>query len=64
MEITIDLNDDQAQKLRELAESLGVNPDELARAVCADLLTQPKPDYEKAAAHVLQKNRELYDRLG
>ena len=63
MNITVPLTDEQAQRLNELAESLGIDPAELARAACVDLVSQPSDDFRDAAKHVLQKNRELYRRL-
>ena len=63
MNITLELTDEQAQRLGQLAESLGVDPSELARAACVDLVSQPADDFQKAAKHVLEKNQELYRRL-
>ena len=63
MNITVPLTDEQAERLNRFAESLGVDPAELARAACVDLLSQPARDFRDAAAHVLDKNRELYRRL-
>ena len=63
MNITVPLTDEQAERLNRFAESLGVDPAELARAACVDLLSQPARDFRDAAAHVLEKNRELYRRL-
>ncbi len=64
MKITIDLNDEQEEQLRKVAGSLGIDPSELAQATLADQLSQPAEDFQKAAEYVLQKNRELYERLG
>ena len=64
MRITIDLSDEQAAQLRRTAESLGIEPDELAHAVLADLLARPEDDFRKAAECVLQKNKELYQKFG
>ena len=63
MNITVPLTDEQAQRLKQLAESLGIDPTELARAACLDLVSQPPGDFRDAAKHVLKKNRELYRRL-
>jgi predicted transcriptional regulator len=63
VQITIDLTDEQAERLRQMAESLGVDPNQLARAAFADWFARPQQDFQSAAAHVLEKNRELYDRL-
>ncbi len=63
MQITLDLNDEQADRLAMMAESLGVDPHELARAAFADLLGKLPEDFLETAKHVLAKNRDLYERL-
>ena len=63
MQITVDLTEEQTEQLTQLAESLGVDPARLARAAFVDLLSRPTDDFQRAAAHVLQKNNELYRRL-
>lgn len=63
MRIAIDLSEEQSSRLRSMAESLGIGPDELARAAFADLLAQPEDDFRRAAQQVLRKNRGLYERL-
>lgn len=63
MRIMIDLSDEQSQRLRELAGLLRVEPDELARAACVDLLTQRDEEFQQAAEYVLRKNKQLYERL-
>ncbi len=63
MNIRVDLTDEQSERLTALAESLGVEPADLARAACIDLVSQPPDDFREAAKHVLEKNRELYRRL-
>ncbi|MFT3767842.1 MAG: hypothetical protein QM820_20520 [Minicystis sp.] len=63
MKIEIDLSTTQVEQLRERAKSLGVRPEELARAAVADLLNHPGEEFLEAAEAVLQKNHELYKRL-
>lgn len=63
MKIAIELNFAQSQRLQAIASSLGVNAEELAQAAVADLLSVGEDDFEAAATRVLQKNRELYQRL-
>ena len=63
MRITLDLTDEQASRLRQIANSLGVDPEQLAQAAFADLLGNLPEDFQQAAEHVLAKNRELYERL-
>ena len=63
MKIAIELNAAQTERLQAIATSLGVNAEELAQAAVADLVSAGADDLEAAVSHVLQKNRELYQRL-
>ena len=63
MTLTLDLSDEQAQRLEQRACELGVDVRELAKAAVTDLLSRPTDDFERAANYVLAKNRELYERL-
>jgi hypothetical protein len=61
--ITIELTEEKALKLQELAMEAGVTPEELLRAGVEEWLREPGEDFAKAAAYVLEKNAELYRRL-
>lgn len=63
MKISLEVTGAQAQQLTEAANRLNVPPAELAAAAVRDLITQPDPEFERAARRVLEKNRELYERL-
>ncbi|WP_437278667.1 hypothetical protein WME90_46905 [Sorangium sp. So ce375] len=63
MRFVIDLSPAQADRLLERAKSLGLQPEELARAAVADLLTMTEDELRAAAELVLAKNAELYMRL-
>ncbi|WP_437278671.1 hypothetical protein WME90_46935 [Sorangium sp. So ce375] len=63
MKLAIDLSPAQADRLQERAKSLGLQPEELARAAVADLLTTPDDEFRATAEVVLEKNAELYRRL-
>jgi len=63
MSITVELTEEQARRLDERARALGVDARELARAAVNDLLSRPADDFDRAARYVLEKNRELYERL-
>ena len=63
MRISVELSEDQAERLRSAAARLGVSPEELARVGVTDMLTQPEEDFRRAAERVLRKNEELYRRL-
>ena len=49
MRISVELSEEQAGRLRAIAERLGVKPEDLARAGVADLLRLPGEDFERAA---------------
>jgi hypothetical protein len=63
MKISLEVTGAQAQQLIEAANRLNVPPADLAAAAVRDLVTLPDPEFERAARRVLEKNRELYERL-
>lgn len=63
MPITVQLNEQESQRLQELARELQVDPQELAIVAINDLASRSDDDFEQAIQHVLEKNRELYRRL-
>jgi hypothetical protein len=52
-----------ARQLEQLARKAGVAPEELLRSSIEEWLARPMTDFAEAAAHVLEKNTELYRRL-
>ncbi|MCG8557171.1 MAG: DNA-binding protein [Proteobacteria bacterium] len=63
MTLAIDLPDGQLDQLRLVANRAGIPVEELVRAMVLAQLAQDE-SFEDAAQHVLQKNEELYRRLG
>ena len=63
MKLSIELTEAENEKLRTGAVRLGVEPEALARAALADLLSNEEDDFREVAEHVLRKNGELYRRL-
>ena len=63
MKLALELSDEQANRLREGADRLGIEPEQLALAAVMDLIASEGPDFDSAATRVLEKNRELYRRL-
>jgi len=63
MRLNLELPPAQAEKLRHEANRFGLTPADLARAAVLDLLGTPDAEFHAAAAHVLQRNQELYRRL-
>jgi hypothetical protein len=61
--ISVELSLQEELRLRERARELNVAPEELAAAVLKDGLATSDPDFNKILAAVLDKNRELYQRL-
>lgn len=61
--ITIDISEQQFQKMQEIAQELGISLEEFLRISISEWLNHPQADFTQAARHVLQKNAELYQRL-
>jgi len=62
-EIRIPLADDQMAQLREVAERYGIAPEEIARLSLEDLLSRSDESIQAQIDHVIEKNKELYQRL-
>ena len=63
MSISIKLRDDAERRLVEIAKQLNVRAEDLAAAAVGDLITPSDEAFQSAAARVLTKNRDLYQRL-
>jgi uncharacterized protein YdbL (DUF1318 family) len=63
MTLILDLDEQQTQRLQEVARRLNVSVNELAKAAINDLVAKSESDFERAATRVLRKNTELYKRL-
>ena len=63
MKLAIELSDQQGERLREEAERLGIEPEQLALAAVVDLISAEGSEFDSAAQRVLEKNKELYRRL-
>lgn len=61
--ITIELSKTTLAILQERASSLGIQPEELAQVYITDLLQRPDLEFERIVDYLLDKNRELYQRL-
>lgn len=59
----IELSDQQFQALQDLAQKLGIAPEELLRISIEDWLNHPRSDFSQSVDYVLHKNAELYERL-
>lgn len=57
------ISDDGLRKLREKASGYQVAPEELVRVSLEDLLGRLTKDFRQALEYVLNKNRDLYQRL-
>lgn len=60
---SIELPDEQAERLRDLAKLAGVSPEEMLGVGLREWLARPQGDFAEAAVYVLQNNAELYKRL-
>lgn len=61
--ITITLTEERSAQLQQIADRLGVSPEELARVGVEELLLRPGEDFRRAVDHVLTKNDVLYQNL-
>ena len=61
--MTITLPDERLKQLQELAQEVGIAPEELVQANIETWLTSYRENFEQASQYVLEKNRELYRRL-
>ena len=64
MQPAIELSEAQTRRLAEIARRLNVPAESLAEAAVRELVAQPKEDFDRVASRILEKNRELYERLG
>ena len=63
MTLNLELDEQQTQRLHDVARRLNVSVSELAKAAINDLIAKPESEFENAATRVLKKNVELYKRL-
>ncbi|MBN1593067.1 MAG: DNA-binding protein [Candidatus Coatesbacteria bacterium] len=63
MRISIDLSEEEAKALSEVALSLGISPEELVRSTVTDVFGHPRMSFEDAKQYVIKKNEELFRRL-
>ena len=64
MKLAIELSEAQQRRLSEIAGRLNVPAASLAEAAVRELVAQPEEDFDRVASKILEKNRELYERLG
>ena len=63
MNISVELSSVEAELLTSTAVRLGVRPEELVRVALSDALSRDSEEFRKAAEYILEKNRNLYQRL-
>ena len=61
--IRIELSDERAQKLKEVADRFGVGPEELARIGVEGLLLGPEEEFRRIFNYVMSKNADFHQRL-
>ncbi len=61
--ITLEIPDNQMQKLEELASLYGLSPESLLLSSLENWLDTTESEFVEASQHVLHKNTELYRRL-
>jgi predicted transcriptional regulator len=60
---TIELSEESARRLRDLAHEAGTTPERLLSDGAREWLSRPEQGFDQAAEYVLRKNRELDPRL-
>ncbi len=63
MKLAIQLSEAEEQRLAEIAGRLNVPAESLAEAAVRELVAQSESDFDDLADRLLEKNRELYERL-
>lgn len=63
MKIAIQLSDAQERRLAEIAARLNIPAESLAEAAVRELVDQSEGEFDRVADRLLEKNRELYERL-
>jgi hypothetical protein len=63
MNLSLELSQNEHERLEKAAAQLGLKPEELARAAVNDLCSQSQEDFQQIATRVLEKNKSLYERL-
>lgn len=63
MNLAIELTDEQRRQLQVTADRLNIPVEALAAAAVRDLVALPSDHFESTARRLLDKNRELYERL-
>ena len=63
VELTINLTDEDAQRLRERARMMEMEPEELAGSLLTEALSTLPEDFKTLVDEELEENAELYRRL-
>jgi predicted transcriptional regulator len=61
--ITVNIPDEQLQRLQQLAQKSQISLEDLLRASIEDWLTYPREEFTQASSYVIKKNADLYRRL-
>lgn len=63
MSLSIQLTEAEEQRLKAIASRLNIPARSLAKAALRDLIERPDSDFDRVATRLIEKNRELYERL-
>jgi predicted transcriptional regulator len=63
MKLAIQLSEAQERRLTEIAARLNIPAESLAEAAVRELVDQSEGEFDDVAKRLLEKNRELYERL-
>jgi hypothetical protein len=63
MQITVQLSDTLSERLLDRARELSIQPEELVGVAVVNLLNETDLEFERIVDRIVNKNRQLYERL-
>ncbi len=63
MNITIELTEQQKERLSKLEKEYGISGQELARLIVEDAMAGPDEEFKRRADKIIDRNEELNERL-
>ncbi|MES0488446.1 MAG: hypothetical protein ABUK01_00535 [Leptospirales bacterium] len=63
MKVTLDIPKEKFSLIEVTAQELGLEAKQLMQSLLNDQISSSKEDFERTANYVIEKNKDLYDRL-
>ena len=61
--LTLNIEEEKIKNLKATALRVGITPEDLVKASLEDFLSRPSDDFKESLQYLLDKNKELYERL-